>query len=360
MANTSRTNGKTKHFSTKNADDPKLWMGFNLRTETGPVLRPTRIQYWKEPDFKKEKPDSPFFYRADAIVGLSLIQLNPNLQNPFTSPNMNYSFASEAWLHLEPHHELYQRAQPRVSSLRRKIDPKDAALLESFERQITEIIDTACLPTGFDLHHLRHFVERIEYFETKLNRPLLYNFDLQFSKNFTKKLHLLHSLLFHLRALVATDYNAHIYDVSHEALKIDSITDYIARADYVTNDAITYFQFKKLKQDIPTTAQKQLENAFIQYNHNGVQLIESLPASFINSMNQTQLEEALYLVQMDWLLGTESGLLFKIREELYGLSEGYEKVFWPDLEGHSQLQAHTLTVNCMLTEKDLYSSQEVA
>lgn len=339
----------------------KIWMGFDIKSEAGPLLRPLKINYWKENDFKKHKPDLPFHYRADAITGLSLIHLNQNLQNPFSSPDMNFPFAAEAWLHLEPHHELFNRAQSRILSLRKTKGKKaEDHQAISFERQCTEILEAALHPQGLDVKHLGFLIEKIDDFETKLQKPLLYNFEVEFSKVFVKKLHYLHSLLFHLRTLIAMDYNAHVQDVSHQALKVDSITDYIPRADYVANDAMTYCQFKKVREQIPASARKHLETSFLQYNHNGVHLIESLPASFISSMNQTELEETLYLVQMDWLLGTEAGILFRIREELYGLNEGYEKVFWPELEDHSEMTAHTLTVNCMLSEKDLFTSVDVA
>ena len=61
---------------------------------------------------------------------------------------------------------------------------------------------------------------------------------------------------------------------------------------------------------------------------------------------------------MDWLLGTDAGLLFRIREELYGLKEGYEKIFWPDLtDKPTQNQSH-LSVSCELDVDTLYPRPE--
>jgi hypothetical protein len=156
------------------------------------------------------------------------------------------------------------------------------------------------------------------------------------------------------------DYNAHTTDPSHEACKIDSISDYLSKAEYVANDGLLYFNFKKLKDQMKPQAYETMNKAFMNYSHNGYCLIEALPKSFLNSLRTEELEESLYLVQMDWLLGTDAGLLFKIREELYGLIEGYEKVFWHDVDGRSfQNQSH-LAVSCEIKLDDLYPRVEAA
>jgi len=65
-------------------------------------------------------------------------------------------------------------------------------------------------------------------------------------------------------------------------------------------------------------------------------------------------------VQMDWLLGTDAGLLFRLREELYGLSEGYDKVFYPELSGSAPKRGSTLSVNVEVTTETLYPTSEAA
>ena len=95
---------------------------------------------------------------------------------------------------------------------------------------------------------------------------------------------------------------------------------------------------------------------FKSYSHNGFCLIESLPKSFIQSLHQEELEESLYIAQMDWLLGTDAGLLFRIREELFGLREGYQKIFWPDAEGRPEQYQTSLEVSCHLTANDIEPS----
>jgi len=233
-------------------------------------------------------------------------------------------------------------------------------MIEYFERNFTDIFDGAVHPWGLDLNHLGHLVEAIDYLEAKMNNPLLYDFNLKFSKNLVEKMHYVHSLLFNLRSLIALDHNAHILDSTHETCKVDSITDYINKAEYVANDAMLYHQFRKQKEKVKPEVYTALEKSFKAYSHNGYCLIEALPKSFLSSLKTEELEETLYLVQMDWLLGTDAGLLFRIREELYGLVEGYEKIFWPDVDGKPEKEQTQLSVNCQINLDNLYPTTQAA
>lgn len=338
----------------------KIWMGFDIKVEPGAVLKPKQIHFWKEQDFKEQKPEAPFHYMSDALVGLSLVHLNPHLKNPFSTPKMNFGFCHEAWRALEPHHELFNRSQSRIQALRAHMKGTPDSIVTYFERNFTEVLESSIYPWGIDLEHLLSLVDSIEFLENKMETPLLYNFNLKFSKSIVDKLHYLHSLLFNLRCLMAVDYNAHIQDPSHEALKVDSITDYLNKAEYVANDALLYLNFLRHKEKIHPSAIKNLENGFKQYSHNGYCLVKNLPKSFIGSLSTHELEETLYIVQMDWLLGTDAGLLFKIREELYALNEGYEHIFWPEAQGKAPSTQDLLSVNCELTLGDIYPDSKAA
>lgn len=341
-------------------NERSLWLGYDVTGEAGPCFKPAKILFWKEEQFKNTPPEEPLHYRADALLGLSAIHLNPHLKNPFSAPKVNYPFCHEAWQALEPHHELYSRSQPRVKALRSHLKETPTIITSSFERGFTDVLENCLQPWGVDLKGLTDLIDSIEFLESKIERPLLYNFNIKMSRSMIEKLHYLHSLLFNLRSLVAVDHNSFVQDPSHEAIKVDSITDYLAKAEYVANDALLYFSFKKLRDRLGPLSE-ELDKAFHQYSHNGYCLIESLPKSFLNSLNQAELEESLYLVQMDWLLGTDAGLLFRIREELYGLQEGYENIFWADLSPKINSAPHArLSISCELTEKDVFPTLEVA
>lgn len=334
-----------------------LRVGFDVKMEKGSTWKPLKIQFWKEEEaFEKFKPTEPFKYMADALVGLSLFKLNPYLKSPVATPNINYSFATEAWTALDPHIEIYERSQARIRALQSHIAVVDPALCKEFENKFSEHFETVMKPWGMDVTALGPLLETFTWFENKIGAPLLYHLGLNFSKPFMDKLHTLFSLLYHLRSIVAVDHNAHTQDPSHEGVKVDAISDYLPRAEYVVNDALLYWSFKKFSQPFsgpkaPDSRVDKLfvgpmEKAFHKYSHHACHLVDHLPASFISSLNPMELEEAFYLVQIDWLMGSPAGVLFKIREEIFSLQSGYEKIFWKDVEPKDHKKHFSLHLCC--------------
>jgi hypothetical protein len=244
------------------------------------------------------------------------------------------------------------------------------SVVETFEKRFMESLNRSLTPEGFDLKELVGVLDSLHSFETAMKSPLLYNFSCHFSSDFIRHIQALESFLFHLRNLVAIDFNNHIDDPSHEALKVDSVTDYLPKSDYVGSDAVLYWQIKKLihpfvagkRSDIriEKLLAQPIENALRKYAHNACHLIDHLPHSFLSAINSADLEDTLYLVQMDWLLGSGTGLLFKIREELYGLQSGYEKVFWPELENRSPLKAANLRLNIEFNLREILGHKKSA
>lgn len=342
--------------------------GFDIVMEKGACPRPVAIRAWDSPEKFRSSAQAPFKYMADALCGLSLVRLNPNLSCPVQNKKNDHSFCDQAWNQLDPHLELWKRSQDRVQALSRdvaKVDPKTCA---DFEKYFDETLTAAMKADGVDLKSLWGLVDTINYLESKKNAPLIYNFGLKFSPAFTQKLHSLYSLLFHLRSVVAVDWNAHVDDPSHEAVKVDSITDYIPKAEYVVQDALLYWNFQKLSHPfvagrnsdvkVEKLLVEPMKKAFMQSSHNACHLIDHLPKSFLGKIGPADVEETLYMVQMDWLLGSDAGLLFRIREELYGLQNGYDRIFWHDLQGAAPKKAFHLSLCFELSEKDF--GQEAA
>lgn len=352
-----KNQGRSSSFSTTR---DQVWLGFDIKTENGPVLKPRQIHFWNEAQFKKAQPEQPFHYHADALVGLSLVHLNPQLRHPFVSPKMNYSFCAEAWNAMEPHFELFNKSQITVNKLRANIKPENQPVLEFFERHFSDTVESSLHNWGFDLQNITQLIESIDYLEAKTNRPIAYNFAIQFSKATVQKMQYLFSMLFNTRALIAMDYNAQIQDVSHDACKMDSIADYLKKADYVANDALLYWAFKKQKNNMSAEVAEHMQSHFNKLAHNGVCLIEALPNSFFKGWHSEELEEALYMVQMDWLLGTEAGLLYRLREELYGLRDGYENIFWPETQGLGHQKSTNLSVSCALDVASIHPFSDAA
>lgn len=348
-----------------------LKFGFDIVMDRGPVPRPVGVKVWTGADkMSSAEPQKPFKYMADALVGLSLLRLNSRLNCPVTNPGANVGFCEQAWTALDPHWGLWHRCQDRVQSMYQQVEKVPSATCSNFEKVFIEALDSACKNDGIDLKQVSSLIDTINELESRKNAPLLYNFGLKFSPAFIQRLHHLYSFLFHLRSVVAVDWNAHVDDPSHEGVRVDSITDYIPKAEYVVNDALLFWQFSKLSHPfvagrssdvkVEKLFVEPMKKAFYQSSHNACHLIDHLPNQFLAKLGPTDLEEALYLVQMDWLLGSEAGLLFRLREELYGLQNGYEKIFWHDLQDMPPKKAFYLSLCFQLDEKDLKTHRDVA
>lgn len=345
--------------------------GFDVVMEKGSLPRPVAVKPWATKEkIEQAGPQKPFKYMADALCGLALMRMNPHLKCPVSKPGVNAEFCEKAWTNLDPHWELWQRSRNRVESLYKEVNKVDEKTCAAFEADLMEIYNHAMKPEGVDLRDLWKLIDCVSVLETRKNSPLLYNFGLKFTPQFTSALHSLYSFLFHLRSLVAVDLNAHVDDPSHEAVRVDSITDYLPKAEYVVNDALIYWQFEKLAK--PFTAGRSsdvkfeklfvepLRRAFHTSSHNACHLIEHLPKNFLERLSLDGLDEALYHVQMDWLLGSEAGLLFRIREELFGLQNGYNKIFWHEYNGAAAKKSYSLGLCFELKESDLHSGHKAA
>jgi hypothetical protein len=258
--------------------------------------------------------------------------------------------------------ELYNKSNPRVKALAHATIPQKKQF-DALEKKMTEIWKNAFSENKVSFNKLTEALTVIAEFESHIASPLIYNLSVNFSAGFTEKLIAFYSMLYHLRSVVAVDHNAHVEDTSLETVKCDSISDYLPKSDYTINDALLYWHFKNLTENVSGEVEKTIvapmHNYFIQYSHNACNLIDQLPGNFLESLKNVDLEEALHHVQMDWLLGSCSGLLFKIREELFGVLEGYDKIFWPEASNAKNKKASVLTLNFTLSDKDVHH-QKVA
>jgi hypothetical protein len=326
----------------------KLWMGFDIVSDKKSIFKPQKIRFWSASEFEKAKPQKPFLYKADALLGLSLKNLHPISESSTTD------FSLQAWENLDPHWHLYQQTQQRAESLQSHQSAGEQKALNSFETNFQEILKSAFSSKEVDLTGFADLINSIDEVEKQLKKPLLYNFSLKNSDAFLQTAHFLYSALFHLRAVMGIYYNSEVLDSAFESVRMDSISDYIPRAEYVANDALIFYSFVKQLKKSGRQMDAELDWAFKKYSSNGVCLLQNIPQSFLKKLSQAELEEVLFMVQMDWLLGSSSGLLFKIREELYGLREGYDQIFWPHAKSYPRKKAPKPAVNFFLTTSDLF------
>lgn len=325
---------------------------YELKMENGPILKPMEVEFFKNHDHEY-KPQKPFKYHSDVLVALGFVNIHRTQE---TQSIYAMDSSMDFWRAMEPHYELYGRSRKRVVALTERSETVPSNLTDKIEKKWNAVLADVFSSNKVNLKELQQLIPLIDYLEDHMRKPLLYNFSLTFSPEFQQRLLLLFSFLSNIRSLVALDHNSFIEDASHEAIKIDSITDYLAKPEYVVNDGLLYFQFKKLFAPFVTGRSsdvkidkllyKPLESHFQKFSHNACQLVENLPHEFIGKLNPMELEQALYLVQMDWLLGSEAGLIFKIREELFGLQDGYEKIFWPEYDFRGHKHSARLHVCC--------------
>lgn len=348
-----------------------LHLNYEITLSPDAVGTPQSFNLLEKNDKKVVNFNPSYKFLNDIICGLQFHRMNDyaflNLQEK--------SFGHKALLELDPYQQIYTKCAHQLKSTLGQFEkalpgPKSKIEIENLEKNLNDFFLTVFNTRRFQFKSLTPLIEAINQFEEKLESPLIYHFGLKLKPEMIEKLTAFYSFLFHLRTLVALDYNQATDDSAFENLKCDSISDYIPKSDFTVNDAILYWQFKKLStpflghKDKDSRIEKllvqPLERAFLQYSHNASALICQLPESYLSQLSLSQLEEQLHNLQMNWLLGSPSGLLFRIREELFGLKEGYSQIFWPEIASSRKKPAKTLQLDAEFTESDLQKNSQAA
>jgi hypothetical protein len=341
-------------------------MGYEIMMHPDSPLRPTSLEIWDQNKrYAEFSPHPPFKYMNDALVGLAYHSLTGFGE---LSASKDRTLASSAFETLDPYAPLYQGAARRLKELCQSYAPTPLDKIKLFENRWNSFFKSCFKPGQMTFAHFEQGLDILRDFENSLQSTLIYNFSIKLSPETTAQVMTLYSLLFHLRTLVALDYNAHMQDFVFEGLRCDSISDYLPKADFTINDALLYWQFKKLATPFVGHKDKDvrieklliepLERAFTQFTHNACALINQLPQTLLTSCSPGELEDVLHHTQMDWLLGTTGGVLFRLREEMFGISYGYNKLFWPDaLEGTSTFKPQSLKVCFELKESQIYDKR---
>ena len=342
----------------KNLFQTSVQFAIEIKTTAASVLKPKELHLWElnakntPKHLQNIEPHAPFKFYTDAILAVCYHKMTDYKH----VSSENKDFVKKAYETFDHYTELYEKSAPRVRSLN-KTNLQHKKHCEAFEQKVTAAWAHTFTENKVCFSELTAVLNHIGEFETQTSSPLIYNFGVYFSAAFTEKLICFYSFLFHLRSVVAVDHNAHVEDTSHETVKCDSISDYLPKSDYTVNDALLYWHFKKLSAGVDASVEKKIitpmNHHFLHYNHNACKLIDQLPTNFFDSLADVELEDALHHVQMDWLLGSSTGLLFKVREELFGLLEGYDKIFWHESAHGKNKKASTLTLSFQLTDKDI-------
>jgi hypothetical protein len=362
-----RSNSKVPPSS--HTADFNLSINFEINLNSDPIGTPNSFNLLEKKESNVVNFSPNYKFLNDLICGLQFHKMNDfsflNLQEK--------TFAKKALLELDPYHQIYSKCSHQLRSTLSTFDknsPTSAIQIENLEKSLDDFFQQVFNTRRFQLKSLFPLLELINQFEEEIESPLIYLFSLKLKPQLIEKLTSFYSFLFHMRTIVALEFNQSTDDSAFENLKCDSISDYIPKSDFTVNDAILFWQFKKLSTPfvghkdkdsrIEKLLVKPLERAFLQYSHNACALITQLPDSYLSQLSVSQLEEQLHNLQMNWLLGSASGLLFRVREELFGLMEGYANIFWPEATSGRKKSAATLNLQVEFCESDLQKNSQAA
>ena len=239
-------------------------MGFEIKTAAGAVNTPTQFIPWKKENLLAEyTPTSTLKYMNDALIGM-----NFHLLSHFnTATPVEREFISNYLSSIDPYFEIYANSSKRLSDVNKKsklnIDFAHKEFVNHFESEFSQILDRCFQPSGVHFKLVGEALNCISDFEKKIGKAFLYNFSIQFSPSFTEKLISFYSFVFHVRTVVAMSHNNQVDDSAFESIKCDSINDYLAKADFTVNDALLYWQFKKLATPFTGTPDVRVEKLFI-------------------------------------------------------------------------------------------------
>lgn len=334
--------------------------GYDITYSNSEGLCPISFKPWSAAQITAEHaPQDPLKYFNDVLVSMNFHVLS-NFEYCSTADR---EFIQNYLMEMDPYHQLFLSSQSRLKNYIPQTEQHPC--VKQFETDFNLFLNQCFTSEGFHFKFLNQGLNLITTLEASLEKNLIYNYKTTFSPETNNKLLCFYSLLFHIRTLFALDYNFKTEDSAFESVKCDSITDYLPKSDFTANDALIYWQFKKLS--IPFTGSHDIkvekllvhpmEMAFKQYNHNACVLIENLPEAFLTNTNVLKLEDKLYQIQMDWLLGSSCGLLFRIREELFGVVEGYNQIFWPDMNLNPSKKTQCLKMCFELNEAHFYSKK---
>ncbi|GEM_PF-3472695 len=331
-----------------------LYLDYKITAEKNDIARPLALEILS-PSGESLPYIEPLKYHSDALVGLNLSLLQMPSKQRLT--HENYYFLE----HLDPHIALKHSRLVNIQNPVEKkhshstLSPIHNKTLSTFFESFYSILNHNNKSQQLNLQGLTEIIPLIDNLESSLKKPILFNTSLNITEQLAFDASLLANLLFNLRALVINDYNHQISDPSFESLRVDSVYDYLSKLDSISNDALLYAQFKRLEAQIPSLVAQRLKDAFFNYTSMGVTLIDSVEKSPAYYFSQQDPWDSLNKFQLDWLFGTHAGILYRLREELHGIKQGYHNVFYSDLSPDIKQQNYYWQIHCKLSEQMISS-----
>lgn len=294
---------------------------FSIAGQAGAMLKPQSLSIeWAPSKWSPQQVEPKLGCMSDLLAGLNALQLASLIEPQLIKERSLESVATycdglDINAHLDTKFQL-----PKDS-----FTPVDNDLNASLDKWIPLLFSANENKLTFHFQFVELFLDIMNRHEDKSGKDLLFTDSVSLEPQLRQKLQTLFSLFFYTRAIIVAQYNKHLRDVAYDSVRVDRITNYLAHPDYTVNDAILWHKINAL---LPNDG--RAESIFTSWAHNGYLLEKAVPHSWFKSKGSDELQDALHHWQIQWLLGSTSGLLYRLREEAYGLIEGYQNIFYPD------------------------------
>ncbi|MCS6837415.1 MAG: hypothetical protein NZ480_01090 [Bdellovibrionaceae bacterium] len=197
-----------------------------------------------------------------------------------------------------------------------------------YEKDILEILSQSISQAQFDFEKLYPLLNCFDEIEKKIGLPFLFNVEIKCENSaLLNAVHALANFLFYLRVQIAQTFNQEIRGNSFEVLKIDPVLDYLPMFHSLPAEARVFSSFKRFESQLPTLVSHKLRDEFLKELPMSVTLIFSVERAWKKNTIIWE-SDVLQEFQLSWLYGAYSGILFRLREELVGIKNGYQNTFY--------------------------------
>ena len=349
-------------------------LAYQVLGQNGPIFNPQNIRY-----LPPGSPEIPVNTMGIGTSGLSAGLAGANLIVSILNLGVSVYIAHRINnLHKKVDHlqETIDRIERKIDYIKEKADRIDTQVAENNLRHaLDHVLLTAVSHDGIDLRVLTNLCGDFEKFINSLSSPLMLNFGLRLSSDIRGQLQQLYNLAYEIRRLTTQQYNISIDGDPERIITVNPTEDYyfewssldiliqktILRRlvlDKVMGEKLQeflslrenrgYFSFggvSVIKKNLPKFLNGEI-GSFSEIFTGWSSLDEFLPEDLFKDEAPEVIEQGLYDLCCAWLYQTDAGLLWKTRIELDGIADGYENVFWPQLQESEPCGFNQIEVAC--------------
>ena len=327
---------------------------YQVMGDSGPIANPNRIRYLA-PD-SSELPESampphPFGLQA-GLSGASLV-----------ASVMNLSLSSYIAVGVAELRQKMNIIEGKIDHILGIVERIDTQVAENNLRHaMNHQLRRAVTADQIDLRGAAELSGDLDRFAESVPGSLFLNFSLAVSSDVRETVRQLCDLLSGIRAVVAQSYNIAIKGDPERVIGVDPSRDYFRHSHGGDLDTLVKAT-TVLQQSVYFTSKIFDTGEYNQYKEMELSdLDDYLPAHHSELCNAMEGEEIdrdnirlkqqhLSRIVHAWLYRSDAGLFYRTGQEMLGLVDGYEKVFWPHLNDSEILDLPDIYVSCELPSR---------